>query len=71
MGDVEALDGAGQVFKRERVLEGFLNGFAAGGEDAEALVVTLLGVLSGEVDEGTLFAALGDGDFDAVVGVVG
>ena len=71
VGDVEALDGAGQVFEHERVLEGFLDGLAAGGQDAEALVVTLLCVLGGEVDEGTLFAALGDGDFYAMFGVVG
>ena len=38
----------------------------AGLEDAEALVVGLLGVLADEVDEGALVAALGGGDFDLV-----
>ncbi len=38
VGDVEALDAAGQLGEHERVGEGFLNGFARGLEDAEALV---------------------------------
>ena len=71
VGDVEALDAAGQLGEHEGVGEGFLNGFARGLEDAEALRVGLLGVLAGEVDEGTFFSALGDGDFDAVAGALG
>ncbi len=33
--------------------------------------VGLLGVLAGEIDEGALFAALGNGDFDAMAGALG
>ena len=50
VGDVEALDAAGEFGEHEGVGEGFLNGFAGGLEDAEALDVGLLGVLPGEVD---------------------
>ena len=71
VGDVEALDAAGQFGEHEGVGEGFLNGFAGGLEDAEALGVGLLGVLAGEIDEGAFFAALGDGDFDAVADALG
>ena len=71
VGDVEALDAAGQLGQHERVGEGFLNGLARGLEHAEALRVGLLGVLAGEIDEGALFAALRDGDFDAVAGALG
>jgi hypothetical protein len=45
-----------------------LDGFAGGLEYAETLRVGLLCILTGEVDEGTLFAALGDSDFDAMAG---
>ena len=38
VGDVEALDAAGQFGEHEGVGEGFLDGFARGLEDAEALV---------------------------------
>jgi hypothetical protein len=71
VGDVEALDAAGQLGEHEGVGERFLNGLAAGLEDAEALDVGLLGVLAGEVDEGALFSALRDGDFDAMAGALG
>ena len=71
VGDVEALDAAGQLGEHEGVGEGLLNGLARGLEDAEALDVGLLGVLAGEVDEGSLFAALGDGDLDAMAGALG
>ena len=71
MGDVEALDAAGQFGKHEGVGEGLLDGLARGLEDAEALNVRLLGVLAGEIDEGALFAALGNGDFDAMAGAFG
>ncbi len=37
-----------------------------GFKHAEALVVGLLGILAGQVDERTFFAALGDHNFDAV-----
>ena len=67
MRDVEALDAARELFEGEGVLKGFLDGLDAGLEDAEALVVGLLGVLADEVDEGALFAALGGKDFDAAV----
>ena len=43
------------------------DGVLGGGlEDAETLVVGLLGVLADEVDEGAFVAALGGGDFDFV-----
>ena len=71
VGDVEALDAAGEFFEGEGVLQGFLDGFHAGLQDAEALVVGLLGVLADEVDEGALFAALGGEDFDALAGAFG
>jgi hypothetical protein len=71
VGDVEALDAAGKFGEHEGVGEGFLNGLARGLEDAESLGVGLLGVLAGEVDERTLFAALGGGDFDAMAGALG
>ncbi len=71
VGDVEALDAAGEFFEGECVLQGFLNGLHAGLEDAEALVVGLLGVLADEVDEGALFAALRGEDLDAAVGAFG
>ena len=67
VGDVEALDAAGEFGEHEGVGEGFLNGFARWLQDAEALDVGLFCVLSGEIDEGTLFSALRDGNFDAVV----
>ena len=68
VGDVEALDAAGEFGEGEDVLQGFLDCLLAGLEDAEALVVALLGVLAGEVDERALFSALGDGEFDFVPG---
>ncbi len=71
MGDVEALDAAREFFESEGVLQGFLDGLDAGLEDAEALVVGLLGVLADEVDEGALFATLGCENFDAAVGALG
>ena len=71
VGDVEALDAAGELGEHQGVGEGLLNGFARGLEDAEALRVGLLGVLAGEVDEGSLFSALRDGDLDAVAGALG
>jgi hypothetical protein len=66
VGDVEALDAAGELFEGEGILESFGDGLLRGDEDAEALVVRLLGVLADKVDEGTLFAALRDGDVHAV-----
>ena len=71
MGDVEALDAAGEFGEHEGVGEGFLDGLARGFENAEALDVGLLGVLSGEIDEGAFFSALGDGDFYAVIDAFG
>src|SRR5262249_30816264 len=52
------------VGKSERVLERFLDCLGRGFHHAETLVVRLLGVLGSQVDEGTLFAALRDHDFD-------
>ena len=44
--------------------------FFGGGEHAKTLVVGLARVLADEVDERTLFAALGGGELDAVAGCV-
>lgn len=63
VGDVEALDAAGQLGKHECVLKGFLNGSLRGLHDAETLVETLAGVLAYEIDEGAFFSAQRDGDF--------
>ena len=71
VGDVETLDAAGKFGEHEDVLQALLNGFLTGLEDAEALVVALLGVLAGEVDERAFFSALRDGDFDLVAGAFG
>ena len=71
VGDVEALDAAGQLGQHERVGERLLNGLARRLEHAEALRVGLLGVLAGEIDERALFAALRHGDLDAVAGAFG
>ncbi len=71
MGDVEALDTGGEVGEVEGVLEGLGDGALRGLEDAEALVVGLLGILADEVDEGALFAALRGGELDAVFGAKG
>ncbi len=71
MRDVEALDAGGELFEGECVLQGLLDGLDAGLEDAEALVVGLLGVLADEVDERALFAALRGEDFDAAAGALG
>ena len=70
MRDVEALDAAGQFGEHEGVREDSWMALREGLEDAESLDVGLLGVLSGEVDEGTFFAALGNGDFDSVADCV-
>ena len=69
--DVETLDAAGQLGEHEGVGEGLLNSSAGWLEDAEALGVGLPGVLAGEIDEGALFSALGNGDLDAVAGALG
>jgi hypothetical protein len=61
----------GQLGQHERIgLQRFLNGFARGLQDAEALVVGLLGVLPGEVDERALVAALRHGELDAMAGAL-
>ena len=71
VGDVEALDAAGEFFQGESVLEGFLDGLLVGSHDAETLVVGLAGVLADKIDKGTLVAALGGRDLDAVAGALG
>ncbi len=49
VGDVEALDALGEFGEGEGVLEGLGDGALGGLEDAEALVVGLLGVLAHQV----------------------
>ncbi len=49
----------GSLGEHKRIGQCLLNGFAQGLEHAgQALRVRLLGILSGQVDEGALFAAL-------------
>src|ERR1022692_1060049 len=55
--NVETLDALGQLGQRERVLEGFLNGARIWLENAETLVVGLLGVGPGEIDQFALAPA--------------
>jgi hypothetical protein len=71
VGDVEALDAAGQLGEHERVGQRLLNGLARGLQHAEALNVRLLGVLAGQIDERAFFSALRDGDLDAMAGALG
>ena len=71
VGDVEALDAAGEFFERERVLQRFLDGLHVGLHHAEALVVGLLGVEADEVDEGALLAALRGENLHAAGGSFG
>ncbi len=61
VGDVEALDAFWGFGEGEGVLEGLGDGSLGGLENAEALVVGLLGVLAYQVDEGALFTTLGGG----------
>ena len=65
MRNVETLDALWELGQRERVLEGFLNGARIRLEDAETLVVRLLGVVAGEIDELAFVSALRNGDVDA------
>ena len=55
----------GSSGRAERVLKGFLNGARIRLHDAETLIVRLLGVGAGEIDELALVSALRDGDVDA------
>ena len=67
VGDVEALDAGGELSECEGVLQGLLNGFLVRLEDAEALVIGLLGVLADEVYERAFIAALGGGELNAML----
>jgi hypothetical protein len=68
VGDVEAFDASGKLGEHEGVGESLLNGLAAWFEDTKALDVGLFSVLAGEVNQGSLFAALGDREVDAMAG---
>ncbi len=48
---------SGQSASPKRVLQGFLDGAGVGLHHAEALIVGLLGVVAGQVDERTFVAA--------------
>jgi hypothetical protein len=63
--DVEALDALGQFGQGEGLLQGFLNGACVGLQDAEALVVGLLGVGAGEIDQFAFVSALRNGDVNS------
>jgi hypothetical protein len=62
MRDVETLDALRGIGETERILKCFLNHALVGLHDAEALVIRLLGIGGGEVDERTFLAALRDFD---------
>ena len=68
--DVKTFDAARKLGKHEHIGEGFLDGLAGRFQNAKALRVGLLGVLAGEVDEGPLFAALRNDQFDAMAGAL-
>ena len=63
--NVEALDALRELGQGERVLQGFLNGACVWLQDSETLVVGLLGIGAGEIDELALVSALRDGDVDS------
>ncbi len=65
MRDVETLYALWQLGKGERVLKGFLDGARVWLQDAETLVVGLLGIGAGEIDEFAFVSALRNGDVDA------
>ena len=60
MRDIEALDPLRQFGQRERVLQSFLNGAGIRFHHAEALIVKLLGIVRGKVEERSLVAARGN-----------
>jgi hypothetical protein len=60
--DVEALDALWQLGQAERLLQGFLNGARIGLQNAETLIVRLLGIGAGEIDEFAFVSALRNGD---------
>ena len=70
MRDVEALDAARQLGQHERVGQRLLDGLARGLQHAEPLRVGLLRVLPGKIDQRPLFAALRNGQLDAVAGAL-
>ena len=61
----------GQLGEHQRLGQRLLNRLARGLEHAEALHVGLLGVLAGQIDQRALFAALRNGDLDAMAGALG
>ena len=58
MRNVEAFNALGQFGKTENFLQFLLNSFRVGLEHAKALIIGLLRVSAGKVDEGALVAAL-------------
>ena len=55
--DVEALDALRAFGQAQGFLQGFLDGACVGLHYAEALIVGLLGVVAGEIDQGALLAS--------------
>src|SRR6185312_1582275 len=64
--DVEALDALRRLGQGERILQCLRNGLRVRLQYAEALVVRLLGIVSGQVDQRTFIAALGNENLDLV-----
>ena len=54
------------MFQHQRVLQRLLNRFPARLQNPETLIVTLLGVLARQIDEGALLPALRNGDLNAM-----
>src|SRR4029077_3931254 len=60
--DVEAFDALGELGQADGLLQFLLNLSRVGLQHAEALIVGLLGVVAGEIDQGALVSALWDQD---------
>src|SRR5208283_4625535 len=65
MRNIETLNAPGELGQSQGFLQGFLNGARVWLPDSEALVVGLLGVGPGEIDELAFVSTLRDGDVDS------
>jgi hypothetical protein len=65
MADVEAFDALGTLGQAESILQRFLNCAGIRLQDAKTLIVGLLRVVAGEIDEFAFVSALRDGNVDA------
>ena len=64
MRNIKALDALRWLGQCEGILQSLLNCFRIGLHDPEALVIKLLGVARGEINERALVATLGNADVD-------